>query len=77
MRLVGIPFVALSPHHHHWHYFDITKLPYQKQYSGHVKKASESESFIDELISGFMMEFHHFLNEYDGILSFCQLAGIL
>ena len=77
MRLVGTPFVPPPPHHHHWHYFDITKLPYQKQYSRHVKKASESESFIDELISGFMMEFHHFLNEYDGILSFCQLAGIL
>ena len=77
MRLVGTPFVPPPPHHHHWHYFDITKLPYQKQYSRHVKKASESESFIDELISGFMMEFHHFLNEYDGILSFCQLAAIL
>ena len=77
MRLVGTPFVPPPPHHHHWHYFDITKLPYQKQYSRHVKKASESESFIDELISGFMMEFHHFLKEYDGILSFCQLAGIL
>ena len=25
-----------------------------------VTKASESESFIVELISGFMMEFHHF-----------------
>ena len=77
LRLLGTPFVPPPPHHHHWHYFDITKLPYQKQYSRHVKKASESESFIDVLISGFMMEFHHFLNEYDGILSFCQLAAIL
>ena len=77
MRLVRTPFLLPPPHHHHWHYFDITKLLYQKQYSRHVKKASESESFIDVLISGFMMEFHHFLNEYDGILSFCQLAAIL
>ena len=61
MRLVGTPFVPPSPHHHHWHYYDITKLPYQKAISQtSVTKASESESFIDELISGFMMEFHHF-----------------
>ena len=41
--------------------------------SRHVKKASESESFIDKLISGFIMEFHHFFNEYDGILSFLSI----
>ena len=32
MWLVGPPFLAPPPHHLHWHYFDITKLPYQKQY---------------------------------------------
>ena len=36
MQFVGTPFVPPLPHHHHWHYFDITKLPYQKQYPRHL-----------------------------------------
>ena len=29
--------IAITPpHYHYWHYFDITKLPYQKQYPRHL-----------------------------------------
>ena len=39
MRLVGTPFVP------HWHYFDITKLPYQKQYPRHLLKSLRKWKF--------------------------------
>ena len=41
-------------------------------------KSSESETFIDGSIEGItnlMMEFHHFQNEYDGILSSLSNGG--
>ena len=38
MRLVETPFVPPPPHYHYWHYFDITKLPYQNNIPDMLKK---------------------------------------
>ena len=38
MRLVRPPFLSPPPHHNHWHYFDITKLPYQNNIPDMLKK---------------------------------------
>ena len=59
MRLLGTPFVPPSPHHLALFRHYKTSVPKRISQTS-VTKASESESFIDELISGFMMEFHHF-----------------
>ena len=64
-------FVPPPPHHHLWHYFDFTKLLYQKQYPRHLKvKVSLMSWFHDLWWSSTIFRMN--MTE-----SFCQLAGSL
>ena len=70
------PFLPPPPHHHHGHYFDITKLPYQKQYPRHLLQKPPKVKV--SLMSWFQdLWWSSTIFRMNMTESFCQLAGSL